>query len=55
MLEMAGPLIFAAVMVLGYQAGIRTLAICFALMAVAFVVLDAFNGKNGSKGKGSEA
>ncbi|MCR5302261.1 MAG: MFS transporter [Lachnospiraceae bacterium] len=40
LIEMAGPLVFAGVMVLGYQAGIRMLAICFAAMAIAFVVLD---------------
>ena len=46
LLEMAGPLVFAGIMVMGYQAGIRTLAIAFALMAVAFVVIDPLIGKN---------
>lgn len=44
LLEMAGPFVFAAVIVLGYQAGIRMLAICFAIMAIAFVVLDPLIG-----------
>ncbi len=38
MLEMIGPFVFAAAIVVGYQAGIRVLAICFAVMAVLFVV-----------------
>ncbi len=44
MLEMAGPIVFAGIMVMGYQAGIRTLAVCFAIMAVAFMIADMFFG-----------
>ncbi len=38
MLEMIGPMVFAAVITLGFQAGIRTMAICFAVMAVVFML-----------------
>ena len=36
-LEMTGPFVFASVIILGYQAGIRALAIAFAIMAVVFM------------------
>ena len=49
LLEMAGPLVFAAILVLGYQAGIRALAISFAVMALAFVLLDKVTRKKGEK------
>ncbi len=37
-LEMTGPLIFAGIIVIGYQAGIRTLALIFAVMAGIYAV-----------------
>lgn len=38
MLEMVGPLVFAAVISLGFRAGIRAMAICFAVMAAIFML-----------------
>ena len=38
MLEMVGPLVFAAVIVLGFQTGIRAMAICFAVMTLVFML-----------------
>jgi len=41
-LEMTGPLVFAFMITIGYQAGIRYLAVGFAAMAVLFVVACLF-------------
>ena len=38
-LEMIGPLVFAVFIALGFQMGIRTMAISFAVMAVLFMIL----------------
>ena len=46
MLEMVGPLVFAAAITLGFQTGIKALALCFAVMAVSFMLYGAaFEGK----------
>ncbi len=39
MLEMIGPMVFAIMIVIGYQAGIRTMAVIFAVMAVIFMAV----------------
>jgi hypothetical protein len=39
---MTGPLVFAFMITIGYQAGIRYLAVGFAAMAVLFVVACLF-------------
>lgn len=39
MLEMIGPFVFAAAIIIGYQAGIRLLAVIFGLMAILFIIL----------------
>ena len=41
MLEMIGPMVFAGVITLGFQAGIRIMDICFAVMALAFMLYGA--------------
>ncbi len=46
MFEMTGPFVFATVIVLGYQTGIRTLAVAFAVMAGVFVVCCSVLGRN---------
>ncbi|MCR4740434.1 MAG: MFS transporter [Lachnospiraceae bacterium] len=51
-MEMTGPFVFAAVMVIGYQKGIRFLAESFMIMAVLFVVFSFIrNLKSKLKGR----
>lgn len=45
MLEMIGPFVFAAAIIIGYQAGIRILAIIFGAMALLFILLGRKTAK----------
>jgi len=54
LLEMTGPMVFAGVIMIGYQTGIRILAVTFALMAFAYVVLSRITERLEQKAEARE-
>ncbi|MGX8714493.1 MAG: MFS transporter [Lachnospiraceae bacterium] len=46
LLEMTGPMAFAAVIMIGYQRGIMILAVTFAIMAIVFMILSSIMNRS---------
>ena len=46
LLEMTGPMAFAAVIMIGYQRGIMIMAVTFAIMAFAFMILSSIMNRS---------